>query len=74
MHKKKVYETKIFLLVMVITLLAAFGAILHSPPSIVDTVTGATPKAKKEARQSELLEGNYVFCMNTASAKLVSFP
>lgn len=65
-------KRRLILLVIVIAFLAGFGTILHSPPSIVDAVTGATPKAKKEVQESAQLEGNYVLCMNTLSPKLNS--
>lgn len=35
---------------VVIALIAGFGALLHSPPSIIDAVTGATPKARKQPK------------------------
>ena len=57
-------KRRLILLVVVIALIAGFGALLHSPPSIIDAVTGATPKAKKAAQSSAQLEGSYIFCMN----------
>lgn len=30
--------------------LVGFGAILHSPPSMIDAVTGATPKSKRRLK------------------------
>ena len=51
-------------------MIAGFGALLHSPPSIIDAVTGATPKAKKAAQSSAQLEGSYIFCMNPLLDKL----
>lgn len=63
-------KRRIILLVVVIALIAGFGTLLHSPPSIVDAVTGATPKAKKAAQASAQLEGSYVFCMNPLIDKL----
>ena len=61
---------RLILLVVVIALIAGFGALLHSPPSIIDAVTGATPKAKKAAQSSAQLEGSYIFCMNPLLDKL----
>ena len=63
-------KRRFILLVVVIALIAGFGALLHSPPSIIDVVTGATPKAKKAAQASAQLEGSYVFCMNPLIDKL----
>ncbi|MGN0351023.1 MAG: DUF6921 family protein [Roseburia sp.] len=63
-------KRRLILLIIVIVFLAGFGAILHSPPSIVDAVTGATPKAKKAAQESAQLEGSYVFCINSLSEGL----
>ena len=51
-------KRRLILLVVVIALIAGFGALLHSPSSIIDAVTGATPKAKKEAQSSAQLEGS----------------
>ena len=39
-------KRKLILLVVTIVFLVGFGVILHSPPSIIDAVTGATPKSK----------------------------
>ena len=63
-------KRRLILLVVVIALIAGFGALLHSPPSIIDAVTGATPKAKKAAQSSAQLEGSYIFCMNPLLDKL----
>lgn len=57
-------KRKLFLLVLSVAVLTGFGALLHSPPSIVDVITGATPKAKKEAQADARLDGSYIFCMN----------
>ena len=53
-------KRKLILLVVTIVFLVGFGAILHSPPSMIDAVTGATPKSKKAAQASAQLEGSYV--------------
>ena len=37
-------KRKLILLAVTIVFLAGFGALLHSPPSMIDAVTGATPK------------------------------
>lgn len=58
-------KRRLILLAVVVALLAGFGALLHSPPSLVDVVTGATPKAKKAEQASAQLSGDYVFCINT---------
>lgn len=63
-------KRRFLLLVAVIALIAGFGALLHSPPSIMDTVTGATPKAKKAAQTSAKLEGSYMFCINPSIDEL----
>ena len=39
-------KRRLILLAVVVALLAGFGALLHSPPSLVDAISGATPKAK----------------------------
>ena len=52
-------KRKLILLVVTIVFLVGFGAILHSPPSMIDAVTGATPKSKKAAQASAQLEGSY---------------
>ena len=59
-------KRRLILLAVVVALLAGFGALLHSPPSLVDVVTGATPKAKKAEQASAQLSGEYVFCINAA--------
>mgnify|MGYP000169881961 FL=1 len=43
-------KRKLILLVVTIVFLVGFGVILHSPPSMIDAVTGATPKSKKAAQ------------------------
>ncbi len=53
-------KRKLILLVVTIVFLVGFGAILHSPHSMIDAVTGATPKSKK-------LEGSYVLGINMMS-------
>ena len=40
---------KFITLVLTLGFLAAFGVFMHSPPSILDGLTGATPKAKRAA-------------------------
>ena len=50
-------KRKLILLAVTIVFLAGFGALLHSPPSMIDAVTGATPKSKKAAQASAQLEG-----------------
>lgn len=63
-------KRRLILLVVIIALIAGFGALLHSPPSVIDAVTGATPKAKKAAQESAQLEGSYIFCMNSSTDNL----
>ena len=41
---------KFITLVLTLGFLAAFGVFMHSPPSILDGLTGATPKAKRAAQ------------------------
>ena len=60
-------KRKLILLAVTIVFLAGFGALLHSPPSMIDAITGATPKAKKAAQAATQLEGSYVLCINTTS-------
>ena len=42
-------KRKLILLVVTIVFLVGFGAILHSPPSMIDAVTGATPQVLNAA-------------------------
>ena len=60
-------KRKLILLVVTIVFLVGFGAILYSPPSMIDAVTGATPKSKKAAQVSAQLEGSYVLGINMMS-------
>lgn len=60
-------KRKLILLAVTIVFLAVFGALLHSPPSMIDAITGATPKAKKAAQAAAKLEGAYVLCINIMS-------
>ena len=53
-------KRKLILLAVTIVFLAGFGALLHSPLSMIDAITGATPKSKK-------LEGSYVLGINMMS-------
>lgn len=55
---------KFITLALTLGFLAAFGVFMHSPPSILDGLTGATPKAKRAAQMAAPLEGNYLFCIN----------
>lgn len=65
--RKIVYlKRKLIIIVVLIAMLAGFGSLLHSPPSFVDAVTGATPKAKKTEQSQAQLEGSYIFCINCA--------
>ena len=59
-------KRKLITLVLTLGFLAAFGVFMHSPPSILDGLTGATPKAKRAAQMAAPLEGNYLFCINPA--------
>lgn len=61
---------KIIVLLVTVICLAAFGAQLHSPPSFMDTITGATPRARKAAQEAAELEGSYVFAMNASAEGL----
>ena len=56
-------KRKLITLVLTLGFLAAFGVFMHSPPSILDGLTGATPKAKRAAPMAAPLEGNYLFCI-----------
>lgn len=60
-------KRKLILLAVTIVFLAGFGALLHSPPSMIDAITGATPKAKKAAQAATQLEGSYALCINITS-------
>ena len=50
-------KRKLILLVVTIVFLVGFGASSHSPPSMIDAVTGATPKSRV-APASAQLEGS----------------
>lgn len=65
-------KRKLFLIFFVLAFLAGFGALLHSPPSVLDMVSGATPKAKKTAQASASLQGDYLFCINPKADGLSS--
>ena len=60
-------KRKLILLAVTIVFLAGFGALLHSPLSMIDAITGATPKAKKAAQAAAQLEGSYVLGINMMS-------
>lgn len=61
---------KLLLLAATVIFLIGFGALLHSPPSMIDAISGATPKAKKAVQASAQLEGSYIFGINTMSDAL----
>lgn len=63
---------RLILLVLAVALLAGFGSLLHSPPSLIDAVSGATPKSRKAAQEAVELEGSYVFCINPDTDKLLN--
>ena len=65
---------KFITLVLTLGFLAAFGVFMHSPPSILDGLTGATPKAKRAAQMAAPLEGNYLFCINVLQNSLANGP
>lgn len=60
-------KRRLILLILTIAILAGFGALLHSPPSVLDVVSGATPKSKKKTQTVAELEGAYIFCINSDS-------
>lgn len=43
-------KRRLILLAVVVALLAGFGALLHSPPSLVDAISGATQRQRKRSR------------------------
>ena len=49
---------KFITLVLTLGFLAAFGVFMHSPPSILDGLTGATPKAKCDTKSRNVLRVN----------------
>ena len=57
-------KRRLIIIVVLIAMLFGFGALLHSPPSLVDAISGATSKAKRSERATVQMEGNYVFCIN----------
>lgn len=63
-------KRRFILLIVVIVLIAGFGKLMQSPPSVIDTITGATPKKKKAAQEAQPLAGRYIFCMNKKAAQL----
>lgn len=63
-------KRKVILLALVIAFLIGFGAVLHSPSSMIDIVTGATPKSKKVSQKSVELEGNYILGINPITGQL----
>ena len=46
-------KRKLILLVVTIVFLVGFGVILHSPPSMIDAVTGATPNMMSDGLDNE---------------------
>lgn len=60
-------KRRLILLAAVILLLAAIGALVHSPPSLFDSVSGATPRAKRAAQKAAQLDGKYIFCINPSA-------
>jgi hypothetical protein len=58
-----ILKRRLLILIIVIALLAGFGALLHSPPSLIDVITGATPKSKKT--ETVKPEGTYSVGFNT---------
>lgn len=60
-------KRRMILAVVTIALLALFGGLLHSAP--VDAISGATPRARREAQEAQKLEGNYIFCINAEDSK-----
>jgi len=63
-------KRRLILLVVTLVLIAGFGAFWHSPPSIIDAISGATPKAKKAAQESAQLDGDYIFCINPSTRNM----
>jgi hypothetical protein len=64
-------KRKLVLVVVTVAFLAGFGALLHSPPSVIDVISGATPKAKRASQAAAQLEGSYIFCFNTVADDFV---
>lgn len=74
-------KRKLIVLVVVIAFLAGFGVLLHFSQPVVDAITGATSvdtvtgatsvdtvsEATPKAKNTAQLEGNYIFCMNSAA-------
>ncbi len=58
-------KRKLIVLFATIAFLAGFGAMLHSPSSIMDAVTGATPKSKKAAQEAAQMEEIYILGVNS---------
>lgn len=65
-------KRRLILLLLAVALLAGFGSLLHSPPSLIDAISGATPKSKKAAQKAVGLEGSYIFCINPDTNKLLN--
>lgn len=59
-------KKKLMIALAVIVFLTAFGRLLYQPPSFMDFITGATPRRRKAEQEEAVLEGQYVFGMNTA--------
>jgi ABC-type amino acid transport substrate-binding protein len=70
MERDNHVKRKLILLAATLIFLAGFGALLHSPPSVIDAISGATPKAKRAAQAASQLEGSYVLCFHTTADDL----
>lgn len=57
-------KRKLILVAVTVACLVGLGMFFHSPPSVMDVVTGASPKAKKAEQDAAVLEGGYVFCIS----------
>lgn len=62
-------KRKVMIVAVLLALLAGTGALLQSPGSAIDAVTGATSKSKRSAKTASKLEGNYILGINLEKEK-----
>jgi hypothetical protein len=61
-------KRRVFLIVVSVIFIALIGWFMNNPPSLVDAITGATPKSKAKAAEAE--PQGYVLAINEELAAL----
>ena len=62
----KTLKRRLILLAITAAFIAFMGGATHSPPSVIDAVTGATRKSKKNTSE---YNGSYIIGINTEIAE-----